>query len=42
MYLIFFFYLGAYYYYHREGNKTYEDTLLDVKKYSVDNMIPYR
>ena len=33
---------GAYYYYHTEAGKSYEDTMLDVKKYVDDNHIPYR
>ncbi|XP_062593083.1 uncharacterized protein LOC134254572 [Saccostrea cucullata] len=33
---------GAYYYYLTEQNKTYEDTMLDVKKYADSQNIPYR
>ena len=33
---------GAYYYYHTESGKSYEDTMLDVKKYVDDNHIPYK
>lgn len=33
---------GAYYYYHPETNKSYEESLLDVKSYSVGSQIPYR
>jgi len=33
---------GAYYYYLTEENKTYEDTIIDVKKYADKVGIPYR
>ena len=33
---------GAYYYYLTEENKTYEDTMIDVKKYADKVGIPYR
>ena len=33
---------GAYYYYLTEANKTYEQTMLDVKAYADQNKIPYR
>ncbi|CAH1786227.1 unnamed protein product [Owenia fusiformis] len=33
---------GGYYYFNTEGNKTYEDTILDVKQYAVQQKIPYR
>ena len=36
------FFSGAYYYYHPETNKSYEESLLDVKSYSVGSQIPYR
>src|SRR4051812_34087726 len=32
---------GAYYYYNTEPNKNYEDTLIDVYRYAVNNSIPY-
>lgn len=34
--------LGAYYYYLTEQNKTYEDSMLDVKNYADSQSIPYR
>ncbi|XP_064616666.1 uncharacterized protein LOC135480695 [Liolophura sinensis] len=33
---------GAYYYYLTEKNKTYEDTIIDVKTYADEMNIPYR
>nr|KAG5710636.1 hypothetical protein BaRGS_013282 [Batillaria attramentaria] len=33
---------GAYYYYKTETNKTYQDTILDVKAYADKLSIPYR
>ena len=33
---------GAYYYYHTEKNKTYEQTILDVKVYADMLKLPYR
>ncbi|XP_063423508.1 uncharacterized protein LOC134707561 isoform X1 [Mytilus trossulus] len=33
---------GAFYYYNPEKNKTYEQTMLDVKQYSVEQHIPYK
>lgn len=33
---------GAYYYYLTEQNKTYEDSMLDVKNYADSQSIPYR
>jgi hypothetical protein len=33
---------GAFYYYHTEPNKTYEDTMIDVKTYADSVGIPYR
>ncbi len=33
---------GAYYYYHTEPNKTYEDTMLDVKAYLEKAEVPAR
>lgn len=33
---------GAYYYYLTEKNKTYEDTIIDVKAYADEMNIPYR
>ncbi|VDI03306.1 Hypothetical predicted protein [Mytilus galloprovincialis] len=33
---------GAFYYYNPEKNKTYEQTMLDVKQNSVEQHIPYR
>lgn len=34
--------LGAYYYYLTEQNKTYEDSMLDVKNYADSQNLPYR
>ncbi|PVD22557.1 hypothetical protein C0Q70_18373 [Pomacea canaliculata] len=33
---------GAYYYYNTEPNKTYQDTMLDVRAYSLQSNVPYR
>eukprot|EP01006_Ploeotia_vitrea_P025487 TRINITY_DN58345_c0_g2_i1.p1 TRINITY_DN58345_c0_g2~~TRINITY_DN58345_c0_g2_i1.p1 ORF type:complete len:748 (-),score=61.40 TRINITY_DN58345_c0_g2_i1:94-2337(-) len=33
---------GAFYYYHTQKNKTYEQTLLDVKKYADSLKLPYK
>lgn len=33
---------GAYYYYNTEKNKTYEETILDVKTYTDSLNIPFR
>jgi hypothetical protein len=35
-------YSGAFYYYHTVLNKTYEDTMIDVKAYADSVGIPYR
>merc|ERR1711968_68957 len=32
---------GAFYYYLTENNKTYEETIIDVKKYAESEGIPY-
>lgn len=34
--------LGAYYYYNTEPNKTYEETMLDIKIYADALNIPYK
>ena len=31
---------GAYYYYKTEENKNYEETVLDLKQYTLDERIP--
>ena len=33
---------GAYYYYNTEKNKTYEQTVLDMKAYADKSKIPYK
>ena len=33
---------GGCYYYYTEGNKTYEDTIIDVKKYADSIRVPYK
>lgn len=33
---------GAFYYYHTEPNKDYQDTLLDVHAYAMQEKIPYK
>lgn len=35
------FLLGGYYYYKTEPNKTYEETMIDVKLYADQEGIPY-